>query len=210
MRPRVLASIAVLIALPLLGAGALLWRRLASPAPTTVVISVGAEQLRVSSAYLREGGEGAVELVAFFPGFAPAGEFGDVTAKTDLAERFERIVFVTLRPADPSFDPAERTERLYQRFLEENSRSHPGGLTARAFVEGSPFAGDELFYVAPDGREFAARCPRVDPQRKTPDTCFSEFRLGDIDVSLRFSAELLSQWSALKDGARGLIEAAKR
>jgi hypothetical protein len=210
MRSRVLVSIAVLIVLVLLGAGALLARRLESPAPASVTISVGAERLRLPGGYLREGAEGAVELVAFFPGFAPAAGLGDVTAKTDLADRFERTVFVTLKPADPSFDPTERTERLYQRFLEENSWSHPGGLIARAFVEGSPFVGDELFYVAPDGREFAARCPRPDPQRKTPDTCFSEFREGDIDVSLRFSAALLSQWSALKDGARGLIEAAKR
>jgi hypothetical protein len=115
-----------------------------------------------------------------------------------------------LKPADPALDPAERTARLYQRFLDENSWSHPGGLVARAFVNGSPFEGDELFYVAPEGRDFAARCRRPDPSRKTPNTCVAVFRLGDLDVELRFAASLLSQWSALKDGALGLIEAAKR
>ena len=120
------------------------------------------------------------------------------------------MVFVTLKPADSSLDPAERTAKLYQRFLVETSWSHPGGLIARAFQDGSPFEGDELYYVAPEGREFAARCRRPDPERKTPNTCLYDFRLGDLDVEMRFSAGLLAQWVELKAGARGLIEAARR
>jgi hypothetical protein len=174
------------------------------------VATVGGERLTLASAYLRPNRDGAAELVAFFPDFTPAGGFVDIAAATDLDDRFARLVFIWLKPADPALDPAERTARLYQRFLDENSWSHPGGLVARAFVDGSPFEGDELFYVAPEGRDFAARCRRPDPARKTPNTCIAEFRLGDLDVELRFAASLLSQWSALKEGARGLIEAAKR
>jgi len=183
--------------------------------PHFVVFTLGAERLTLQSAYLRPssrhgGAIDALELAAFFPDFSPAGDLSDVTASADLAERFQRIVFVTAKPSEASLDPAERTVRLYQRFLEENSWSHPGGLIARAFLDGSPFEGDELYYVAPEGREFAARCRRPDPERKTPNTCIYDFRLGGLDVEMRFSAALLAEWASLKAGARGLIEAARR
>jgi hypothetical protein len=183
--------------------------------PRFVAVTLGAERLTLASAYLtraarRSGATDSVELVAFYPDFAPAGDFSDVIAGADLAERFRRIVFVTAKPADSSLDPAERPARLYQRFLDENSWSHPGGLIARAFEDGSPFEGDELYYVGPEGREFAARCRRPDPERKTPNTCITDFRLGDLDVEMRFSAALLAEWASLKAGARGLIEAARR
>lgn len=210
MRSRSVALVAAVIALAVVVGAALVYRRLAPPAPHSATVTVGAERLTLASAYLRPSGAGAADLVAFFPDFAPAGGFADVAAATDLDDRFARLVFIGLKPADPTLDPAERTARLYERFLDQNSWSHPGGLIARAFVDGSPFEGDELFYVAPEGREFAARCRRPDPARKTPNTCIADFRSGDLDVELRFAASLLSQWSALQEGARGLIEAAKR
>jgi hypothetical protein len=208
MRMRTLAFVAALVALA--GACALAYRQFAAPASPFAVAKVGAERLKLASAYVRSSRADAVELVAYFPDFTPAGAFADVGDATNLDDRFARLVFISLKPADPALDPAERTARLYQRFLDENSWSHPGGLVARAFVDGSPFEGDELFYVAPEGRDFAARCRRPDPSRKTPNTCIAVFRLGDLDVELRFAAALLSRWSELKEGARGLIEAAKR
>jgi hypothetical protein len=210
MRSRIFALVAIVAALALVGVGAVAFRRLAAPVSRLATVTVGADRLKLPSDYLRPSGDGAAQLVAFFPDFTPAGGFADVAAATDLDDRFARLVFIGLKPVDPALDPAERTARLYQRFLDENSWSHPGGLVARAFVDGSPFEGDELFYVAPEGRDFAARCRRPDPARKTPNTCVAVFRLGDLDVELRFAASLLSQWSALKEGARGLIEAAKR
>ncbi len=183
--------------------------------PRAVAVTLGAERLTLLSTYLRPnsrqgGAMDALHLAAFFPDFSPADDSSGVTAGADLAERFARTVFVTAKPADSSLDPAERPARLYQRFLDENSWSHPGGLVARAFVDGSPFEGDELYYVAPEGREFAARCLRPDPARKTPNTCIYAFRLGDLDVEMRFSAALLAEWVELKAGVRGLIEAARR
>ncbi len=217
MRFGSLALVIGLGALALAGAAAMtLMPRLRAHAPSrSVVVTLGAERLTLPSAYLRPnarhgGAVDALDLAAFFPDFSPAGDLSDVTASADLAERFARIVFVTAKPADSSLDPSERPAKLYQRFLDENSWSHPGGLVARAFVDGSPFEGDELYYVAPDGREFAARCRRPDPERKTPNTCIYDFRQGDLDIDMRFSAALLAEWVTLKAGARGLIEAARR
>lgn len=208
-----LAAIAVLSALAVVSAGG--WGRLASRAaenPNGVdEIVIGDQKFSVPAAYLRSAsGSGGVELVAFYPDFKPAGRTDDINALSDVDERFQRLVFLTLKPADPKIDPAERTARLYLRFLEETSWSHPGGLIARAFEPGSPFEGDELFYVAPEGRQFAARCRRPDPARKTPNTCIAAFRVGDIDIDMRFSANLLSDWDNLMQGARGLIESARR
>ena len=171
----------------------------------------GGERLSLPGAYFRPSrDDDAVELVAFFPDFQPAGRFDDIGAGADLDERFQRLVFLELRAADPRLDPAERTSRLYSRFLVESSWSHPGGLVARKFEDGSPFEGDELFYTPPDGRDFAARCRQPDPERKTPNTCIASFRTRAIDVELRFSAGLISQWQALIAGARGVIETARR
>lgn len=180
-----------------------------------VSLQIGTEHLTVPSAYLRpgaRGGEagGSVELAAFYPGFRPAGGVDDISARTDISERFQRIVFLTLRPADVALDPAERTARLYERFLVETSWSHPGGLTARAFESGSPFEGDELYYVQPEGREFAARCQRPDPARKTPNTCISVLRVAGLDVEIRFVSGLLADWQKVTQGARRLVEAARR
>jgi hypothetical protein len=35
-------------------------------------------------------------------------------------------------------------------------------------------------------------------------------RMGDVDVEIRFAAALLSEWRALSDGARGLVDSARR
>jgi hypothetical protein len=94
--------------------------------------------LRPSSRH--DGPTPALEAAVFFPGFAPAGDFDDVTAKTDLDRRLAETVFIVVRPPDPSLDPADRTARLYERFLEDDAWSHPGGLIARASPTTVPFA----------------------------------------------------------------------
>ena len=172
---------------------------------------VGAERLSLPAGYMRPpADDGATRMAAFFPDFSAAGHFDDVDSRTDLDDRFQKLVFLELRPADVKFDPAERTSRLYLRFLSDTSWSHPGGLVARQFEVGSPFEGDELFYTPPDGRDFAARCHRPDPDRKTPNTCLAALRFGGVEAELRFSAGLLSQWQAVIAGARGLMETARR
>jgi hypothetical protein len=183
--------------------------------PHVVEATVGQAKFAISSRFLpassrRDGATSALKAAVFFPGFTPAGDFDDVTAETDLDRRLAETVFIVIRPADASLDPADRTARLYERFLEDNAWSHPGGLIARAFADDSPFRGDELYFTAPEGREFAARCRKPDPTAKTQNTCLAEMRVGDVDVEIRFAAALLSEWRALRDGARGLIASARR
>jgi hypothetical protein len=181
----------------------------------TRIVVVGADRFTLLGGYLRSSSRGGgrldhLDLAAFFPAFTPAGEAGDIDSKTDLSERYEKLVFVTLRPADPGLDPSERPAKLYDRFLEPDGWSHPGGLIARAFQAGSPFEGQELYFVAPEGRVFAARCGRSDQAQKTPNSCVYDFRLGGLDVEVRFPAALLSEWEKLNAGVRGLILASQR
>jgi hypothetical protein len=205
------------LALGLLVAGAsYFWRfHHADEAPATRQAFVGAARFTLPSGYFRPASRGGgrleqLDLAAFFPDFTPAGDVSDVNGKTDLAERYEKLVFVSIKAGDSSFDPAERPAKLYARFLEPDGWSHPGGLVAKAFQAGSPFEGQELYFVEPEGREFAARCGRPDQSQKTPNSCVYDFRVGEFDVELRFSAALLSEWEKLNAGARGLIEAARR
>jgi hypothetical protein len=183
--------------------------------PPTREAVVGAARFVPLSGYLRPQSRAGgrlerLDLAAYFPDFTPAGEARDVDVKTDLSERYDKLVFIEIKPAEPGLDPAERTAKLYARFLETEQWSHPGGLVAAAFQAGSPFEGQELYFVAPAGRVFAAVCGRPNQERKTPNACAYDFRLGDLDVELRFSAALLSEWEKLSAGARGLIAAARR
>ena len=210
-------SLWAIASLAALGAGALGWNAVWRPtaAPGLRQVAVGSAIFALKSTYLRPSSRGGerldqLDLAAFFPDFSPAGDAGDVTRQSDLGERFQRTVFVTIRPADSSLDPAERLTRLYARFLEPEGWNHPGGLVAHAFQKGSPFENEELYFAAPEGRAFAARCQRPDQTRKTPNTCAYDFRLNDLDVELRFSAALLSEWATLNSGARELLESARR
>lgn len=153
--------------------------------------------------------DGVNEIEAFFPDFSPAGETADVKAKTDVAARFKRTIFLGLRTVDPELDPADRTARLYLRFLGEAVGDEPGGLTGRAFDRGSPFAGDDLYFAPPEGREFAARC-RASANPELPDTCAAVFRAGRVDVELRFSKNLLPEWQAMLTGAQKLVAAGQK
>jgi hypothetical protein len=106
--------------------------------------------------------------------------------------------------------PEERVAKLYLGLLEDGDWSQPGGLTARDFKDDSPFEGDKLFFTPPDGREFAARCPRADAPRATPNTCAYDFRRDGLDVEVRFPAALISEWRPIRDGASALVAQALR
>lgn len=182
--------------------------------PATTQAVVGVSSFTLPSGYFRPASRAGgrldkLELAAFFPDFTPAGDPTDIVGVTDLAERHDKLVFVTISEADLTLDPADRPVKLYARFLEPDEWTHPGGLIARGFVAGSPFEGEELYFAAPEGREFAARCGRPDQNRTIPNFCVDDFRLDELNVELRFSANLLSEWEKLVAGARGLIQSGR-
>jgi hypothetical protein len=131
--------------------------------------------------------------------------------KPSAADPMAQTLFLTLIPSAGNISPAERTTRLYTRFLQPDGWSHPRGLIMRRFKNGSPYQKEDLYMAPPEGRRFAARCPQP---RKTPDgltdICMAEFRIEGIDVRLRFAADLLSDWERLLQGTQGLIRSFRR
>lgn len=147
-----------------------------------------------------------IDLAANFPDFGPAGEIKGLSPSSDLHLRQDHVIFVTLTPAGAGLDPAERMTKLYQRFLETEEWSHPGGLVMRRFAAGSPFADEDLYYAPPEGKLFAARCarPAASPDG-LPDACLYDFNQSGLNVQLRFSPARLADWEALTQGARQLV-----
>lgn len=188
-----------------------LWQR-SGPAAGQIQVTLGAVRLAFDARYARflpgrAGGQlDQVDLAAHFPDFAPAGEINGLSPSSDMAARHELQVFLTLTPIAKGLDPAERVSKLYARFLEEEEWSHPGGLVMRRFAAGSPFANEDLYLTPPEGKLFAARCARPASQPDgLPDTCLHEFRLGGLNVQLRFSPARLADWDAMTEGARQLV-----
>jgi len=179
-----------------------------------VEVTIGATRLRLDAAYLRNqenrddgrlGGHlGELVIAASFDSFRPAPPIGPL--RPDMMQADPYLIVMTLRPADPKLDPADRTAKLYARFLESDTWSNPGGLVMRRFTKGSPYASEELYIAPPEGRQFAARCMRpTQPHDGLPDTCIAETRVENLDINIRFSPDLLVDWDKLLRGVQGLV-----
>jgi hypothetical protein len=182
----------------------------AGPTGRMVEVTVGPSHLRLDPSYLRhqedrDGGRvSELTIAASFDSFRPAPPIGPL--RPGMMQADPDLIVMTLRPADPALDPAERTAKLYARFLESDTWSNPGGLVMRRFTKNSPYAREELYIAPPEGRQFAARCMRpIQPHDGLPDTCVAETRVQDLDVNIRFSPDLLVDWDKLLRGVQGLV-----
>ncbi|MEI2734448.1 MAG: hypothetical protein V9G24_06270 [Rhodoblastus sp.] len=196
------------------GSGALGWyiTQRASQNRALVVSSIGDVTLAYAPAYARFGGGRSggrfdtLELAATFPDFRPAGDSVTPLAEADGSGK-TALVFFTFARADRKMDPADMVGLLYARFLEPGVEETEEGLIRRAFQDGSPYQGEDLYFAPPEGRAFAARCARPTvPSDGLPETCLSLFREGGLDISIRFGRPLLARWERLAPGARALAQ----
>ena len=207
----VFASVALVLLL-LAAGGFYLAMRDTGAALGRTEVRLGGTRLSFDAAFARFASERVggdmeqVDLAVSFPDFAPAGEIKGLTPQSDLLSRQEKLLFLTLTLAGKTLDPAERTAKLYARFLEPEEWSQAGGLVMRRFVPGSPFESEDLYLTPPEGKAFAARCMRPAASADgLPDSCIHDFRLGALNVQLRFSPARLADWEALGTGARLLV-----
>lgn len=149
-----------------------------------------------------------VEMAFTVPDLKPAGtSTAPLKADNSIEPGERQSVFMTLRPEDEASDPADRMETLYARFLQSDVWQGENGLLMRRFEAGSPYEREELHFVPPDGRSFAARCVRpTQPPSDLPSTCLATMRLDGLDIDIRFSPTLLSRWNVLSDGVRRLVD----
>ncbi len=181
----------------------------AARGPGLAVAVIGPATLRYDPAYGRasddiNGGRlDRLDIAARFPSFAPAGP--------DPLAGGAPVVFLRIEEADPVLPPEDRTAKLYERFLEPEQWSNPGGLVMRRFEAGSPYEREELYYAPPEGRLFAARCTRPrQPPDGLPESCIGDLRVNGLDVHARFTPDLLADWERLSAGARALVERMSR
>ncbi|HMN73377.1 MAG TPA: hypothetical protein PKA55_16070, partial [Rhodoblastus sp.] len=149
------------------GSGALGWyiTQRASQNRTLAISTIGDVTLAYAPAYARFGGGRSggrfetLELAATFPDFRPAGDSVTPLAQADGSDK-TALVFFTFARADNKIDPADLVGQLYARFLEPAVEETEEGLIKRAFQDGSPYQGEDLYFAPPEGHAFAARCAR--------------------------------------------------
>ncbi|MCW2285581.1 hypothetical protein M2323_003444 [Rhodoblastus acidophilus] len=192
--------------------GAAAWRFWPEAQPPQMVeVSIGSKRLHFTSAYLREGPLEAnrVDLVALAPDFAPAAADPrrlPGAGETDKAGAAQ--VFITLTP---DAGGAGRVAPADQRapYLAPEVQVSEGGLLMRRFEDHSPFAGEDFYYAAPDGQDFAARCQRPKiPADGLPEVCLAHFSVDGLDVALRFDPRWLPHWASLRANALQLTRGA--
>ncbi|WP_107345218.1 hypothetical protein [Rhodopseudomonas palustris] len=138
----------------------------------------------------RSGPQERVDLAFLYPSLLPPERATHKTAE-EIAE-FQPIdrIFVSIAAHQDTLAPETRLRTIYPRYLAPVAPQTTDGLTMRPFLEGSPYANEDLF-VATEQPELAARCTR---DRQTPGMCLSEMRIEGADLTFRFPRQWLTEW----------------
>ena len=178
--------------------GYLLWPTYGTVSPTDpsrLPVSVGATLFNVQPAAVRmkiqrhSGPQERVDLSFVYPSLeAPAApkHFSADTVE-DKVQPIDRI-FLSISAHHDALAPEARVSTIYPRYLDRTSAADDG-LTTRAFRDGTPYAGEDLFTAAEPA--LVARCTR---DTSTPGMCLSERRVDGADLTFRFPRSWLAQW----------------
>jgi hypothetical protein len=172
------------------------WGSDASSGPARLPVSIGATLFNVPNAAIRmkiqrhSGPQERVDLAFVYPSLEAPEAPKHVSADTveEAIQPIDRI-FLSIAAHHDTLAPEMRVRTIYPRYLEQASTPGQDGLTLRAFRDGSPYSGEDLFVAnAPD---LNARCTR---DAATPGMCLSERRIEDADLTFRFPRSWLAQW----------------
>lgn len=138
----------------------------------------------------RTGPQERIDLAFDYPSLAPPAAPKHITA--DMVEEaiqpVDRI-FLSIAAHHDALSPELRVRTIYPRYLVDTPTQLESGLTMRAFRDGTPYGGEDLFSAA--SPQLDARCMR---DGETPGTCLSERRIGGADLTFRFPRSWLAQW----------------
>jgi hypothetical protein len=98
-------------------------------------------------------------------------------------------IFLSISAHHDSLAPETRPRTIYPRYLEPASSPGQDGLTMRAFRDGTPYGGEDLFVA--NAPNFTARCTR---DAATPGMCLNERRVDGADLTFRFPRSWLAGW----------------
>jgi hypothetical protein len=172
------------------------WGTSPSSSPARLPVSVGATLFNVPTAAVRvkiqrhSGPQERVDLSFTYPSLEPPEAPKRVSADTveEKAQPIDRI-FVSIAAHHDSLAPDARLRTIYPRYLERASTPLDDGLMLRAFRDGTPFGGEDLFLATAPA--FNARCTR---DAATPGMCLAESRIDGADLTFRFPRSWLSRW----------------
>jgi hypothetical protein len=150
----------------------------------------------------RPGAQPRLDLAFVWPDLTPPNP----AAKPALSEdpRLMEQIFVSIAGADGALSFAERIKTIYPRYVEANAFRGPEGLLGVAFRDGTPYQGEDLFFVAERPESFIVRCTRE--AGTTRGSCLYERRIGAADLTVRFPRDWLKDWQKLAAGMNQLVE----
>jgi hypothetical protein len=172
------------------------WGPDASTGPARLPVSIGATLFNVPTAAVRmkiqrhSGTQERVDLSFNYPSLEPPEAPKHVSADVveEAIQPIDRI-FLSIAAHHDTLAPDIRVRTIYPRYLEPASTEEQEGLTKRAFRDGTPYSGEDLFLASTPN--LSARCTR---DAATPGMCLSERRVDDADLTFRFPRSWLLQW----------------
>jgi hypothetical protein len=172
------------------------WGADTSSDPARLPMSIGATLFNVPTAAIRmkiqrrTGPQERVDLSFGFPSLEASDTPRHVSAET-VEEQVQPIdrIFVSIAAHHDSLAPEARLRTIYPRYLDQAATPVQDGLTMRAFRDGSPYGGEDLFLA--DTPYLTTRCTR---DAATPGMCLSERRINGADLTFRFPRGWLAQW----------------
>jgi len=148
----------------------------------------------------RAGTQERLDLAFFWPALTPAAD----PTNEDLTAAAGRL-FVTIAPGDGGLAPAERLKNIYPRYISPNRGTGPDGLSAIAFLDDSPYQGEDVLFDEVAPHRFLARCTR--DRGATAGSCLYERSFGKTAITFRFARTLLTQWRDLPAGFDRMLTA---
>ena len=166
------------------------WGTAPSSGPSRLPVSVGATLFNVPTAAVRmkiqrhTGPQERVDLSFLYPSLEAPEAPKHVSADTveDKIQPTARI-FLSISAHHDSLAPDTRFRTIYPRYLGQISTPLDDGSTMRAFRDGTPYGGEDLFAgISPS---LNARCTR---DAATPGMCLTERRVDGADLTSAFRA----------------------
>jgi hypothetical protein len=176
--------------------------------PARLPVSIGSTLFNVPSASIRmkiqhhTGPQERIDLSFAYPSLEPPEAPKRVSA-ADVDEAMQPIdrIFLSIAAHHDSLAPDIRVRTIFPRYLDSATTIGEDGLTMRAFREGTPYSGEDLFSARePD---FVARCSR---EAATPGMCLSERRVEGADLTFRFPRSWLAHWHEVADAMNRLTQ----
>ena len=172
------------------------WRSKALDSTERLPVSIGETLFNVPPHAFRRkvqrhsGPQERIDLNFVYPSLMPPEAPKHVTAETveETPQPIDRI-FLSIAAHHDALAPEALIRTIYPRYLDEAATMPQDGLSMRAFRDGTPYAGEDLFSA--DAPAMIARCTR---DTATPGMCLSERRIGGADLTFRFPRQWLTRW----------------